>query len=132
MLMEWISNVKVNGILALSLYWSPLVFCLIFYTVRTAKNYMKDKVERAKAERLFEINKEHDKYRGISEIPGYYPTDSVGTLIGRAIVSICPVANLWAALFDLAPEVFKKLFEWIGEVFNQPLVPPKKIVRGDK
>lgn len=29
--------------------------------------------------------------------------DTIGTLIGRAIVTITPVANLWAASFDVAP-----------------------------
>ncbi len=53
------------------------------------------------------------------EFASYRPTDTVGTLIGRAFVSFLPVANLWAAMFDLAPDVFER-------VFNQPLVPEDK------
>jgi len=92
------------------LYLVPLVFCLVFYTVRTVKNYRNDVAERAGHLR------QDDSW-------GYIPTDTIGTLIGRALVSILPVANIWAALFDLAPGVFGNLFKALGRLFDQPLVP---------
>ncbi|MCU9931067.1 hypothetical protein OFL77_27425, partial [Escherichia coli] len=58
--------------------------------------------------------------------PQYYPTDTIGDIIGRAIVSILPIANLWAASFDLAPKIFSRFFDAIAKAFSQPLVPPKR------
>lgn len=98
----------------LFLYWVPLSLCIFVYTIRTWQNYQKDLVKRTEAE----------KARG----NGYYsPTDTVGALIGRALVSVLPVANLWAALFDVAPILFRHLFRFIGKVFDQPLVPKRKL-----
>lgn len=100
---NFIKNCYINGVIAIILYWVPLVFCLYGYTVRTWCNYKKDIKER-----------ESDSY--------YTPTDRVGHLVGRLIASICPVVNLFAALFDLGPEVFDRFFAWLGKVFNVPLV----------
>jgi hypothetical protein len=97
-----------TGYMGLMLYWLPLSFCAVFYTVRTARNYVNDRRRREDNER------------------NYYPTDTLGSLIGRGIVSVFPIVNIWAALFDLAPVVFGKAFKWIGKIFNQPLVPERK------
>lgn len=94
----------VNGWLAVSLYWSPLLLCIVGYTMRTVRNYRLDLSDR-----------ESDKF--------YTPRDRVGTLIGRAFVSLMPIANLWAAAFDLAPKLFSGFFSFLGRVFDQPLVP---------
>lgn len=91
--------------LGLVLYWLPLAFCGYGYLLRTHRNYQNDKKKR--------------------EEPGAYysPTDKVGTLIGRGLVSVLPVANLCAAVFDLAPEVFCRLIGRLESLFNIPLVP---------
>jgi len=106
-IVNWIRDFQFNSFLGILLYWVPLSFCWVGYTIRTAQNYMKDKSEREK-----------EKY--------YSPTDTIGTLIGRGIASIVPVVNLWAALFDVAPHIFRKAFQWVETVFNQPLVPKKR------
>lgn len=36
------------------------------------------------------------------------------------------MTNLLAACFDLAPKMLGRFFEWIGRVFDQPLVPRRK------
>jgi TRAP-type mannitol/chloroaromatic compound transport system permease small subunit len=108
---NFMTNFQFNNTLGVCLYWVPLVFCVVFYFVRTVRNYVHDKKQRELA------NKPTGSY--------YHPTDTVGSLIGRALVSIIPVANIWAAMFDLAPNVFGRLFSVIGNVFNQPLVPKK-------
>lgn len=117
--MDWILNFEWNGLLGILLYWVPALFCAIFYTVRTAEGYMADKNALAKhleARRAEETS----PYRG-----GFYytPRETIGRILGRALVSIIPVANIWAALFDLSPKVFERVFRWIGRVFDQPLVP---------
>ena len=106
-MIDWVLGLWANRWIAFGLYWLPLGFCAFGYVLRTAKNYRKDRAERSK--------------------PGaiYIPTDTLGTLIGRGFVSVLPVANFCAAVFDLAPELFGRFFEWIGKVFNQPLVPDR-------
>lgn len=103
-----VNTVTFNSILGFLLYWVPLLFCMVGYTIRTGKNYRKDIKARDK---LFD---------------SYHPTDTIGTLIGRALVSIIPIANLWAAIFNLAPDFFGELFDYIGKIFDQSLVPRKK------
>lgn len=93
-----------NTGLALLLYWLPMALCVFGYTLRTWSNYRKDVATRARG--------------------GFYsPTDTVGTLIGRGVASVVPVANLLAAVFDVAPQLFGRFFRAISHVFNQPLVP---------
>lgn len=106
-MIDWILRFEFNSLLGIILYWVPLSFCAGGYTVRTWINYQKD-VNTRKSEDY------------------YSPTDTIGTLIGRALVSLLPIANLWATAFDVAPEVFKSFFKWIGSVFDIPLVPKKK------
>lgn len=119
-MMEWLRDlfmgVVTNRWLAFLLYWLPLVLCAIGYFLRTWHNYQKDIRDRAECE-----NKD-DK----TKCTYYSPTDTIGSLIGRAIVTILPIGNLFAAVFDVAPGLFGKFFDWIGEVFNQPLVPQRK------
>lgn len=119
--MDYIINFQFNSLLGICLYWVPLVFCVIFYTVRTAEGYMKDKAAREKddEERAKEVDSE---YRSLSR---YYPEETIGRILGRSVVSITPVANIWAALFDLAPKVFGRFFDMLGKIFDQPLVPKR-------
>ncbi len=98
-----------NSIFGICLYWLPMVICIVGYTIRTARNIQKDKRERI----------QHEK----NEIGYYSPTDTIGDLIGRSLVSIIPIANLWSALFDISPMLFDRLFKWVSCTFNQPLVP---------
>jgi hypothetical protein len=113
---NYILNFEWNGWLGIALYWVPLVFCVVFYTARTAEGYMKDKRAR------------EDAYlkRAANGTGFYYPEETLGRILGRAVVSVCPVANLWAALFDLSPKVFGRFFNLLSRVFDQPLVPPLK------
>lgn len=129
-----------TGWLGLFLYWLPLSICAVGYTLRTAENYQKDLIERDKVRNLIKKHKELegdtealDRFERSSErrnsdkYASYYsPTDKIGTLIGRALVSIIPVANLWAGMFDVAPRLFHRLIERIEKIFDTPLVPPVK------
>jgi hypothetical protein len=111
-MIDWVMNQVANPWIALGLYWLPLAFCVVGYIARTARNYVKDRAKREKAAAEGKDN--------------YYPTDTIGDLIGRGFVTILPVGNLFAALFDVAPELFGKFFEWVARVFSQPLVPSRK------
>lgn len=137
MIMNGISYLLTNwmtGWMGMLLYWLPLSICVVGYTLRTAENYQKDLIERDKYRKSSKIRKEmgsdelNDYIRkNKDEYSSYYsPTDKIGTIIGRALVSIIPVANLWAGMFDVAPRLFHRLIERIEKIFDTPLVPPIK------
>jgi len=111
--MHWImSNLPPwNSWLALGLYWMPLALCAYGYTIRAACRFSKDRTARTKAD---------------TEERGYYsPTITIGTLIGYAVLSVTPIANLFAAIFDVSPKLFASMFEWFGKVLDIPLVPKR-------
>lgn len=98
-----------NSILALVLYWLPMLLCFVGYTTKTWVNYQCDVAERESTT--------PDSWKL------YSPTDTIGSLIGRALLTILPVGNLLAAIFDVSPRMFANFFRWVGKVFDQPLVP---------
>lgn len=121
-----LAQAHITGYMGLLLYWLPLVVCVFGYTLRTWLNYQSDLLERELAEksRREAVGTPAEKQPPwVSSIRIYAPTDTIGTLIGRALVSVVPVANLWASVFDLGPKIFGRFFKWIGNVFDQPLVP---------
>lgn len=107
-LIDWVLGLWANKWIAFAFYWLPLAFCAFGYVLRTARNVRRDR-EARRAPSL-----------------AYFPSDTIGTLIGRGLVSIIPIANFCAACFDLAPWLFGRFFRWIGKVFSQPLVPDLK------
>ena len=121
-MIDWIvgafNDFSFTNWMGICLYWIPASLCAYGYSVRTWVNYRNDvKRRREDDERL----KTDPKYWST-----YTPTDTIGTLIGRALVVVVPVANIWAAAFDVAPDIFSTFFKWVGKVFNQPLVPARK------
>jgi hypothetical protein len=104
-MIDYVMNFEFNGLIGMLLFWLPLALCAYGYVVRSYFDFQRDKSESA------------NKF--------YHPTLTVGTLIGRGLVTIIPAANLLAAVFDVAPEVFSRWFKWIGKVFDQPLVGHK-------
>jgi hypothetical protein len=113
-MLDWMKEFEFTNWMGIALYWVPASLCAYGYTVRTWLNYQKDVAKREEAEAA---------KKDIGRYLVYYPTDTVGTLIGRAVATVCPVANLWAASFDVAPKMFASFFQWIGRVFDAPLVP---------
>lgn len=112
--MDWIiaHTPAWNSWLAVLLYWMPVALCAYGYTVQTVQDYRSELDIRAKAET------DPKTY--------FYPTLTVGTLVGRAVLTAIPIANLFAAIFNVAPKVFGDLFEWIGKALDIPLVPKRK------
>lgn len=117
-LQTWVMTFDFTSWMGFGLYWLPLSICTYGYTIRSWINYQTDIKDRAAAELDAEIPK--------NRVIFYSPTETIGTLIGRGIVTVLPVANLWAASFDVAPRLFSSLFKWVGKVFDQPLVPKRK------
>jgi uncharacterized membrane protein YkvI len=98
-------NFKFDSLLALVLYWVPLIFCAVYYTVCIGKDYLFDKRNR-------ELHKN-----------AYFPTLTIGVIVSRVLASIVPLVNLIAAVFDISPVVFKKFYHLLGDIFDQPIVP---------
>lgn len=128
-----------TGWMGMLLYWLPLAVCVVGYTLRTSENLQKDYIVREKyrnyLKRLKELEgdeKETDNFKkscrndSVLYASYYSPTDKIGTLIGRALVTIIPFANLWAGVFDISPRLFKRLIETIEKIFDTPLVPQDK------
>lgn len=115
-LVNKVLSLPLNSELGILLYWVPASLCAFGYTVRTFANYQRDVSKRAEVALISEDpSSRESRY--------YSPTDTIGALVGRAIVTIIPVANLWAATFDVAPSLFGRFFSYLGRVLNQPLVP---------
>lgn len=93
--MQWITEhlPAWNSWIALLLYWLPLALCAYGYTVRSALKVRKDCAVREKA-----ATQEHGLY---------LPSITLGTLVGYAATTVVPVANLFAAIFDVAPAMFR-------------------------
>lgn len=100
-----------NSWIALLLYWLPLAMCAYGYTIRSILKVRRDLEWRRDAEA------EGKKF--------YYPTITVGSLIGYVLISIVPIANLFSAIFDVSPKVFRSFFNFCGRVLDMPLVPKK-------
>lgn len=105
--MSYIESVVANFWLAFGLYWMPLALCLYGYTVRTYRDYRKDLAAREK--------------------DYYFPELTVGLIVGRLVLAVVPVGNLFAAVFNVAPEVFGDFFRWLGKALDIPLVPKRKV-----
>lgn len=111
--MNWIAEhlPAWNSWIALLLYWLPLVLCAYGYTARAFVKVRKDRDARQAA-----ASKEH----------GFYlPSITIGTLVGYAAMTLFPVANLFAAIFDVAPVLFRVFFDWCARVLDVPLVPKR-------
>jgi hypothetical protein len=116
-LQTWVTNFDFTSWMGFMLYWLPASVCAYGYTIRSWVNYQRDITDRADAE----INTESPCRRV------YYPSETIGTLIGRGLATVMPLVNLWAASFDVAPKLFGSMFKIIGRVFDQPLVPKRKL-----
>ena len=101
-----------NSRIALLLYWLPLVLCVYGYMLTIVQRVRKDRAASA----------EHQSGAPCSH---YHPSITVGSLLGYAVLTVCPALNLLAALFDVAPTVFRGLIRWCGQILDAPLVPKR-------
>lgn len=102
----------VSGWFGLVFYWTPMVVDLACYALKSIADYRKDLEDRSKS-------------------TYYSPNLTIGRIINRALVSFIPIANFFA-MFDAAPEVFERIFSWIADIFDMPLVPDSKHYEGQR
>jgi hypothetical protein len=108
----FVATFTFNSLIGFFIYWMPMLLCLSGYTIRTARYVARDTKNRSK---------QNPATGGV-----YHPTDTLGDVIGRYLISILPIANIWACIFDVFPELFEGLFSWIVKIFNTPLIKDSK------
>jgi uncharacterized membrane protein len=88
-------------------YVVPAVLCLIGYFFRTIKKVKEDQLRQL----------EHGDW--------YLPEETIGTVLGRIIISLIPGLNIVALLVDLFQETFEKIIPAIKRFVSIPLVKKK-------
>jgi hypothetical protein len=116
---NWVVNFDFTSWMGFGLYWVPASLCAVGYTLRAWSQYQTDVADRAEA-----VEDEKSLNR---RVKFYHPRITVGSLLGWGWVTLLPVVNIWAAVFDVAPRLFSSAFSWLGRVFDQPLVPKRKV-----
>ncbi len=91
-----------NSYIAIMLFWVPMVVCFVGYSFRGLAAIRTDLVNRKSY-----LNHETNHYE---------PKATFGAFLWALFVSILPVGNLIATLFDVGKEV-------ISEILNFPLIP---------
>jgi hypothetical protein len=113
-------GVLFNNLIATFLYYVPLLCCVIGFFLMSIDKYRNDLNNRRNA-----LQKLQEKPDAIAH---YYPTLTIGCIIGAGLVSIIPVANIIASFVSTGPYLFGNFFKWIGRVFDQAIVPvPKEL-----
>lgn len=85
----------------------PAVLCLVGYFFRTIRKVKEDKARR----------EEYGEW--------YVPEETIGTILGRIIISLIPTANIFALVLDLFQEAFEKIVPFIKRFINIPLIRKK-------
>lgn len=108
-MIDYVLNFKFNTLLALYLYWIPLALCLIGYSVRSINNYRNELARRDEC---------------IRTGYGYFPTLTLGTLVGRVFCSVIPGLNLVSLVFSVGGPMLSEICRFFSDILNIPLVHP--------
>lgn len=103
---ELVKILSINNVIAIYTYWIPLVVCLVVYLFRFLELYRAD------------LEKSKNEY--------YYPTLTIGYIIGHLLLAITPIVNLFALVFDCFGSIFgyfRSFLLFLDKIFNIPLVP---------
>jgi hypothetical protein len=110
-MIDWLLKFEFTGMMGIYMYWGPLGLCLYGYTVRTFIRYQQCADAR--------------------DAGKHFVSDTVGTLVGRALATVVPGVNMLAATFDIGPMVFARFFKAIGKMFDFPLVAKRNASSDD-
>lgn len=112
---DFILNFEFNSWLGLGLYWLPLVVCAVGYALRIASGLRKDYEAREGRDRSDDwVNRT------------YNPDITLGYIVWRVIVTVCPVVNLWSVITDIGGELLGKALTALDQFFRIPLIPDTK------
>lgn len=114
-------------------YVIPFSISIIYTVLITFKNYQKDLYNRAFWELYLkernEVSKGNlsdiefkSKYPSSILLYEYSPTDTIGEVLKRLIMSISPGFNLFLSVHYAIPFLFENVFKWFSELMEIPLV----------
>lgn len=106
-MIDYIMGFKFNSMLAIYLYWIPMLICYVYNIGAIYYDVQSDLK-----------NRESDVY--------YREKLTIGSIVVRVITPAIPVWNLLGAVFHTAPVVLKHIFEIITTIFDIPLIPRRK------
>ena len=101
-LVNIVTNVSFNSTMAICLYWVPMIICLVGYLFDFVKDYQTD------------AKNYQESY--------YDPKLTIGSILGRLIVSVMPVLNLGMALFKHMGNIIKKILLVCEKALNIPII----------
>lgn len=93
-------------------YWIPLALCAVGYTVRTAKEIKHDVNDRRQSD--------------LSPHAYYYPSVTVGTIVGRLLLTAAPLINIAAFVTDLGIDMIGHAFDVISKTLDHPIVSSRR------
>lgn len=97
-------------------YLIPAVICLIGYSLLTWKNYQSDKTRREETRKVDKNGRPERNY--------YTPTDHVNDLVKRFLITIIPIVNCLAVIFDIGPDLYEIFYQRFKKFLERPLVKP--------
>lgn len=104
------------------LYYVPAFLCLVFYFGKSVLEFKKDFDARAGGRiKTLDPKKANSYDRQVAL--DYVPHITYGTLLGRFVLSLLPVANLWLTVTEVMWTYITNIMEFFQEFFNKPIVP---------
>lgn len=88
-------------------YWVPLAVCFFGYLIKAKRTIQADIKDR-------------------SESNYYQPKFTVGWIVWHLFVTVCPIVNLLAAVFDLSKHYVAEIFQFCSKMLDIPLIPDSK------
>jgi hypothetical protein len=98
-------------LLAILLYWTPLVGCAIGYTLKSIEDFKADRQRLA-----------HLTASRIDAADNFKGELTIGVLLGRLFATVCPLWNVIAWIFDLQLSPFGRFLDWLRATFTFSLV----------
>lgn len=97
-MIDFVTSFEFTSFLALLVYWTPLAICTAVYFFRAIRLYRTD---------LEKCQKEY-----------YSPELTIGLIFWMLFLSVTPLINIFALVFDCAASVFRLIID----AFDIPLV----------
>ena len=112
-MIEYILAVEYNSVIALVVYWLPLLICLVGYLCKTWKEY------RQELARSLEF-----KQRNL----GYITNLTVGVVVCRVFATFLPGVNIIAIAFDIGWPMLCTVIRSVTNILDIPLIKPHKSI----
>lgn len=118
-----LTEFKFTSMMGISLYWLPLAICAAGYIKLSVQDYWTDLDNRGRYIRALRSDANQKPFSREACMYIYRPNLTIGKLIGRLLLTVTPLTNLWMATLDTGPKLLSSFFGWIETLFDIPLVP---------